>query len=178
MSSVRSAAPLAATIPSVRRLRAADAEAFHAIRLEGFARHPRDFRIATEDEAALGLDAVAARLEREYVVGGFRDDALLGIGGLTRYAGAKLDHKALLWGMYVREAARGTGLAGAIVDALLAEARRIGVERVLLTVAADNARARRLYERHGFTRYAVEPRSIWLGDERLDEALMAADLTR
>ena len=82
--------------------------------------------------------------------------------------------------MYVRESARGQGLADAIVSRLLEHARDRGVEIVQLTVMADNARARRFYERCGFTTYGVEPRAVKARDgERslyLDEALMAIRL--
>jgi RimJ/RimL family protein N-acetyltransferase len=161
---------------TIRRLLPEDAEAFRAVRLEGFARHPRLFRVAVEDEADQPLEAVAERLAREYVVGAYLDGTLVGVGGLTRYAGAKLRHKALLWGMYVREAARGRGAADGIIDALLARARADGLALVVLTVAADNARARRVYERWGFELYGVEPRAIREGDDYLDEALMAKRL--
>ena len=89
-------------------------------------------------------------------------------------------HKALLWGMYVREAARGQGLGDVIVAALLSHARARGVEIVQLTVVADNARARRLYVRHGFTTYGIEPCAVKVraGDAfiDLDEALMSLRL--
>lgn len=113
------------------------------------------------------------RLGSEYVVGGPVDGPLAGIGGLTRFTGTKLEHKALLWGMYVREEARGSGLADAIVEALLERARAEGIEMVVLTVAADNNRARRLYQRWGFALYGTEPRAVRVGDAHFDEALMA-----
>ena len=47
---------------------------------------------------------------------------------------------------------------------------------VILTVAAENARARRLYERWGFSVYGIEPRAIKLEDGYLDEALMVCPL--
>jgi RimJ/RimL family protein N-acetyltransferase len=96
----------------------------------------------------------------------------VGIGGWTRFAGEKLRHKGLLWGMYVRPAARGTGAASAIVHAIEDDARR-KVEMLLLTVAAPNERARRLYERHGFAAYGTEPRAVRAGDAYIDEVLMA-----
>ena len=160
-------------LPPVRRLTAQDAAAFHHLRLEGFARHPGQFRIAVADEQGLALGDVAARLDREYVVGGFRGPELVAIGGLSRFTGAKLRHKALLWGMYVREEARGAGLGDAIVARLLDHAVSEGIEIVLLTLAADNERARRLYERWGFVRYGTEPRAVKDGADYFDEALMA-----
>jgi RimJ/RimL family protein N-acetyltransferase len=162
--------------PRVRRLLPADAAAYHELRLEGFARHPLQFRIAPEDEAGRSLEAVAQRLATEYVVGGPVGGPLLGIGGLSRFVGAKLEHKGLLWGMYVREEARGTGLAGAIVEALLDRAADKGLESVVLTVAADNLPARRLYERSGFVVYGVEPRAAKVADAYFDEALMVCPI--
>jgi RimJ/RimL family protein N-acetyltransferase len=64
-------------------------------------------------------------------------------------------------------------LGDAIVARLLAYAKSEGIEMVVLTLAADNERARRLYERWGFVLYGTEPRSVKNGDDYFDEALMA-----
>ena len=157
---------------TVRRLTRGDAAAFHALRLESFARHPLQFRYAPGDEESLSLDAVAARLASEHVVGAFVDGALAGIGGFTRYAGAKLRHKGLLWGMYVRQEARGLGLGDRIVEAILEHARG-RVETLQLTVMAENGNAIRLYERWGFVRYGTEAAAVKVDGVYLDELLMA-----
>jgi ribosomal protein S18 acetylase RimI-like enzyme len=149
-----------------------DAAAYQALRLEGFVLHPLQFRVAPEDEESLPLQAVGERLAKAFVGGGFHDDELMGIGGLTRFEGAKLRHRALLWGMYVRERARGQGLADELMRMLLAEARSQGIAQVILTVAADNQRARGFYERWGFSVFGIEPRAIKVGHDFIDEALM------
>lgn len=41
---------------------------------------------------------------------------------------------------------------------------------MILTVAAENPRARRLYERWGFSIYGIEPRAVKVDDAYLDEA--------
>ncbi|MDJ0449151.1 GNAT family N-acetyltransferase [Methylocystis sp. JR02] len=161
---------------TIRRLLAADAEAFHHLRLEAFRLEPRCFRYAPQDEAGVGGAEKAARLERDFVVGYFAGDALAGAAGLTFFSGAKLGHKALLWGMYLRAAHRGSGAADRLMEALLEQARS-RVEIVMLTVVDENARAKRFYERWGFTTYGVEPHAAKLGDgDYLDEALMALRL--
>jgi len=134
--------------------------------------NPDLFRIAEEDEATISEQEVTERLTREHVVGAYVDGVLQGIGGLTRFAGTRLDHRALLWGMYVRPEARGAGAGDAIVGALLDEARRIGVRSVLLTVIAGNERAERLYRRWGFERYGVEPGAVRTASGYVDEVLM------
>ncbi|GAA3232288.1 GNAT family N-acetyltransferase [Dactylosporangium siamense] len=61
-------------------------------------------------------------------------------------------------GVYVRPEARGTGLAPALFEAALAWSWALPdpkIERVRLYVHEDNARARALYEKAGFTRTGV-----------------------
>src|SRR4051812_33543708 len=157
----------------IRRLAPADADAYRALRIEGFAAHPLEFRYSSGDEVALTLADAERRLAESFVAGVFAECELVGIGGWTRFAGEKLRHKGLLWGMYLRRSARGSGAASAIVRAIEADARR-EVEQLLLTVAAPNERARRLYERHGFVAYGTEPRAVRAGDAvYIDEVLMA-----
>jgi [ribosomal protein S18]-alanine N-acetyltransferase len=49
----------------------------------------------------------------------------------------------------------GNGIGSALLEALLAEAARRGCTEVFLEVRADNARAQRLYRRHGFTEIGI-----------------------
>jgi RimJ/RimL family protein N-acetyltransferase len=170
------AAASGATTWTARRLRAPDAAAYRELRLEGFTLHPRQFRVAPADERHLSLEAVGERLEGAFVAGGFDPGGLVGVAGLTRFDGAKLRHRGLLWGMYLRERGRGRGLADELMRMLLDEARSQGIEQVILTVAAENDRARRLYQRWGFAVYGIEPRAIRVDDDYLDEALMACAL--
>jgi ribosomal protein S18 acetylase RimI-like enzyme len=57
-----------------------------------------------------------------------------------------------LVGMWVAAHARGRGVADALVDAVVAESRSLGLRRVTLDVEAANARAIGFYERYGFVR--------------------------
>ena len=56
----------------------------------------------------------------------------------------------LLDQLYVTKAHHGAGIAKALMDWALDEARRRGAEELYLTVFTDNPRARRFYERYGF----------------------------
>ena len=128
--------------------------------------------MAPEEEQAIEPGAVADRLEGSFVAGAWQGDELVGIAGITRFEGAKLAHRALLWGMYVRPRARGARVGDALMRFLMDDARARGIEQVILTVAAENTRARRLYERWGFAIYGTEPRAIKLADGYMDELLM------
>ncbi len=143
------------------------------MRVEAFRQEPRAFRFAPEDEADVPIVDVRRRLLRDHVIGAFNEDRLVGIGGLAWSTGAKTRHRALLYGMYVDAAFRGTGAADEIMGGLLDEARA-RVEIVTLTVVSENTRARRFYERWGFRAYGVEERAAKIGEgDYLDEMLMA-----
>jgi RimJ/RimL family protein N-acetyltransferase len=153
------------------RLTSADVARFRAVRLEGLRSEPSGFRYSEAEDELIETSAWAARLERDFVVGAERDGEIVGVGGFSRFEGERLDHKGLIWGMYVRPDARGTGAADAIMRALIAHARE-HVRQLQLTVMADNARARAFYERHGFVHYATEPEAVRRGGAYHDEALM------
>lgn len=160
---------------TIARLGEADAAAYRALRAHGLAHAPDAFRVAPEDEAHVALDDDARTLRDAAVYGGSGEHRLLGIAGYRRFEGAKLRHRALLWGMYVHPDARGSGLADALVGRVIEHARA-EVRSLLLTVAADNGRAIRLYERHGFTIYGREPRAIRRDAGEVDEILMSCAL--
>ena len=65
-------------------------------------------------------------------------------------AGSALPRRAHISDLYVEESCRRAGVATALVADALALARARGLECVTLEVEADNAGARRLYEKLGF----------------------------
>jgi ribosomal protein S18 acetylase RimI-like enzyme len=158
----------------IRRLDAADAPAYRAIRLEGLARHPQSFGAAAEDEAPQPLAWFAERLAGSHVFGA-GEDTLLGVIGLRPQEAAKLRHKALIWGFYVRPEARGKRLGAALLAHAIAVARGM-VDELRLSVAPDNAAALRLYEAAGFKPYGREPRALRIDGRDFDEVLMALHL--
>lgn len=56
----------------------------------------------------------------------------------------------LLDQLYVLKEHHGTGIAGALMDWTIEEARRRGARSLYLTVFIENHRARRFYDRYGF----------------------------
>lgn len=154
------------------RLGPDDTTRFLALRQAMFEAEAHNFRGAGIDDDAIGLAAWRERLARDHVYAVVQDGEWIAIGGLTRLAGLKLDHKGLVWGMYALPSARGTGAAARILDALEEAARAMGLRQLQLTLMADNLRARRVYERHGYELYAIEPDSVRREDGYADEALM------
>jgi ribosomal protein S18 acetylase RimI-like enzyme len=73
------------------------------------------------------------------VFGGFEESALLGIAGFAVPPRAKKRHKGLLWGVYVREAARGRGLGRALVVQVIEHARAHVVQLHAAVVTTNHA---------------------------------------
>lgn len=79
------------------------------------------------------------------MVGAFRDNTMIGIGGVE-IDGAHAELKRC----YVVPEHRGTGVADAILAALIAEARTAGATVVRLETGIHQHAALRFYRRHGF----------------------------
>lgn len=76
----------------------------------------------------------------------WQSDAVLGCAALRRVDA----HTAEMKRVYLRPAARGTGLGRQLVQAVLTEARRLGYQRVCLDVLPEFTAAQALYRSLGF----------------------------
>jgi len=155
----------------IRRLERADAALYREIRLEALQNDPAAFGSTFERESAQPLSWFEAAIGRADIFGAFLDGKLAGIAGFSTREGSKQAHKGVLWAMYVRSTARGSGLGKLLVAAVLDHARG-RVEMVQLTVVSENAAAYRLYGAMGFVEYGYEKRALKQGGRYYDEFLM------
>jgi putative acetyltransferase len=112
--------------------------------------HLADMRATSPPESVHALDAEALAAPGTVFLTARDDDgALLGCGALAPLP----DGEAELKSMRTAPAARGRGVAAAVLQALVAVARARGERRVLLETGTQEffAPAVRLYLRHGFT---------------------------
>jgi ribosomal protein S18 acetylase RimI-like enzyme len=154
---------------------AADAALYRDIRLESLRANPEAFGSTFEIENAQTLSWFFDRLGTSTVLGAFCDTKLVAIVGFAIQEGQKRAHKGSLWGMYVRPGARGIGVGGRLVEAVLDLARQ-HVELIQLTVVQDNEQARRLYASLGFLDYGLEKNALKQDGRYYDEVLMAKNL--
>jgi len=160
----------------VRRLETSDAPNYRELRLESLKAHPEAFGSSWEYEADKPSSWWAERLETNTVFGGWVNSSpLVGVAGFQVHGAAKMRHKGVLWGMYVRQEARGTGLAPVLLQRVVEHASTL-VEEVCLGVVTANAAACRLYRAAGFKEYGLERRSLKVGSDYYDQMLMALPL--
>lgn len=160
-----------------RNLVPADAPAFRDLRLEALSLHPEAFGSSYEEEAALTLETIRARIPASgpnAICGAFADDGLAGMAGFAVYDRAKAAHKGLLWGVYVRPDRRGQGLGRELVRRVIDHASR-HVIVLEAAVGLANGSARRTYHALGFRPYGIERKALRVGDVFHDEELLFID---
>jgi ribosomal protein S18 acetylase RimI-like enzyme len=162
---------------NIRLLTAADADAFWHLRLEALRNDSPAFADSTEEHLSTTVEMAREKLAaadpaRDFVVGRFEDGNLIGTAGFFRRANNKERHKGHIWGVYVRPESRGKGVASQLMQEIVRRARAMdGIEQITL-VASANLPAQRLYKSLGFESYGVEPHSLKIGTEYVDDVLM------
>ncbi len=167
------------TTATIRPLTAEDAPAYRSLRLSALAETPEAFGASHDEEAAQLLAWFAARITPQppsRIYGAFQEDALIGMAGFLAYGGEKKRHIGLLWGVYVAPAGRGSGIATALVAAVIAHARE-HVRMLHADVGVDNHPAQRLYEGLGFRSYGIQPKALCIDGVFHDETMLALDFT-
>ncbi len=161
----------------LRLLTPDDADAFWHLRLEALRNDPASFADSAEEHLTTTVAAARDRLSKNdpvsnFIVGVFEDGQLTATAGFYSYAHNKERHKGHIWGVYVRPESRGKGVASALMKEIVRRARAIGGLEQITLVASANLPAQRLYKALGFESYGVEPHSLKIGNEYVNDVLM------
>lgn len=96
-----------------------------------------------------------------FVLGAFEDGKPVGMLNFNHQLGEKFQHKGDIGAIYVIPEQRGKGIAKALIEAALEQARAINeLEVISLSVNNDNAAAKQVYESCGFKGYGIEPKGL------------------
>lgn len=168
----------------VRPLEIDDFPSFLDIQREALVQAPEVFGSDYDWFEGLSILSKEQRYERylnypyQYMLGAVDDSGrIIAMIGYSGNDTSKLRHKGRIWGLYVRNDARGKGLATTLVKTVLDTAREVvGVEQVQLAVSTQNTATYGLYLRLGFTVYGTEVGAMKIGDSYVDEYLMSKHL--
>jgi ribosomal protein S18 acetylase RimI-like enzyme len=157
-----------------------DAQALWDLRMLALETDPWSFVDSPEELRAISVEEFATRLRfdhaESFIVGAFEQHTAVGMVGCYQEVPLKRRHKAWIWGVFVKPAARGRGIAKALMQAAIDRAKTIdGLDMVMLTVAVDQPAPRSLYESLGFRSIGVEPKGIKIGNQHHDEEHMVLE---
>jgi ribosomal protein S18 acetylase RimI-like enzyme len=161
----------------IRLLTTDDAEAWWHMRLEALQNDPTSFADSAEEHQNTTIETARKRLsastpDGNFVLGMFEDGKLAATAGFHRRQHNKENHKGHIWGVYVRPESRGKGVARALMEEVVRRARLMpGLEQITLVVST-HIPARQLYLSLGFQSYGIEPRSLKVGNNYVDDELM------
>ena len=136
-------------VVAVDRLVADDWQSYRAIRLAMLQESPSAFGSTHDEAASFDEQLWKQRLTENVVLLARVGSTTAGSAMYSEY-GVTDSGDCSLFGMWVDPAFRRTGVAQAVVHAVVAQARSAGRRRVILHVMGDNHAARSLYEREGF----------------------------
>jgi GNAT superfamily N-acetyltransferase len=155
----------------VRRLTEDDWATLRALRIAALTDAPDAFGSNLERELAFDEETWRARLKQtaRVTIVMEKDGEPIGLAG-----GVQEGHEAELVSMWVAPAARGKGVAAALIGAVLAWAAGAGCRRISLWVTAGNDPAYALYLAQGFT--PTGEREPLPDRPRLEELRMRRDL--
>lgn len=147
-----------------------DWPAVKELRLRALADSPQSFGSSLDRESAFRPDDWRALVDRGRWFRAIAGDASIGIA-----AGLPLSRdEAHLMSFWVDPASRGTGVATALLEAVVEWARSTGVAKLTLWVADESPAARRFYTRMGFA--GTGRRQPLPSNPHIGEELMSIDL--
>lgn len=163
---------------NIKRLLKEDLDSFFKLRLESLLNSPTAFLSSYKEEKSLGTvlyeNSFTQNKVNNLILGAFVDDQLIGFVGVYQEEKEKTNHKANIWGMYVRPSYRKQGIGKALMDSILTHIKNNMDSQIIhISVEATNQSAKKLYESYGFKIWGIEPKAMKIKGEFYDELHMA-----
>ncbi|MEL6419669.1 MAG: GNAT family N-acetyltransferase [Pseudomonadota bacterium] len=161
----------------VRMLGPDDAKIWRDLRIEGIRNYPGAFLTSLDEAKAQSVEKIEIGLARKGTFAAFQDNEPVGIASILPLTNrTRTRHRAEIGAFYVRPVAQGSGVADALMLAMIDFARVEGIWQLELFVAETNTRGTRFYERHGFVREGRLPNAILDGDATEHDMFYVRDL--
>jgi ribosomal protein S18 acetylase RimI-like enzyme len=142
----------------VRLLDKNDWLAYKTLRLEALQQHPEAFGPSVDEESKWSDANFKKRLTTCVMFGAFVNHRLVGCAGYYIIPLFKMSHRGEIFFMYTDIGCRQTGVADALLNAVILHAKH-RVIQLHLEVSTINLVAKRLYAKNGFKIYGTVPRS-------------------
>ncbi len=112
--------------------------------------------------------------QESFIMGAFDGEELVGMVGFLKLEKIKIQHKGIIWGMFVKSDRQGRGIGSELMKKLLEKAAQIDhLLKINLDVNAENQAAIHLYEKMGFISFGREKNALFVNNKMYDTILMS-----
>lgn len=154
----------------IRRILTKDAQQYKNLRERALETDPEAFLLTPVEEEKLNIADIAYMLEKDYILGIFEEDKLIGAIRLIEQEPIKFKHIGIVGGLYVVPSHRKQGYGYKILEKLLTYARSTGKFYALqLKVVTTNFAAIKLYESFDFKCWATEKNALKVDKKHTDQ---------
>jgi RimJ/RimL family protein N-acetyltransferase len=160
----------------IKQLNKNDWREWKEIRLEALKKSPDSFLSSFEEENKTPDNMWAEQLENSIKFGYFINDEIVGCSGLSIEKATKISHTATLFGMYVKDGFRGSGVGLALVNFVKNYAKENHIKHLYLGCNAENRGAVKLYKKCGFKVYGTRPDYTKIDNKFYDDLTMMCEL--
>lgn len=149
-----------------------DLDAFQKLRLRACKEEPVAFTESYEELLNAAPEGFARYFKNGWIAGTFEGDVLVGMAGLYKNTQEKIAHKGTVWGVYCAPEIRGKGASRNMLQLLLEEAQRDGLEIIHLSTDAQNKTTVGLYQSMGFVPWGVDEHFAKVSGRYVHEVMM------
>lgn len=163
----------------IRKLEPRDAIAFASLRLDATKANPECFCSSINELQKTTVDYFAKEIEQRHqltnnlVIGYFQQNKLVGTIGVEQLHGDLRKHKSRIWGLMVLPECRRQGVARALCETAIDQAKAFGADKLGLELTGEAVAALQLYRSLGFRIETIEPMALKLEGRYMDEIRMA-----
>ena len=159
-----------------RTLNPKDYPAYDALRGMSLDAVPEAFGSTNQEEIPHRKSRFESNVNHQYsfIMGAFDGGELLGMVGFLRFEKIKMQHRGIIWGMFVKPEIQGRGIGSKLMKNTLEKATQIdGLQKINLDVNAENPAAIRLYEKMGFIAFGTDKNALLVDGKMYDVVMMS-----
>ena len=160
----------------IKQLNKNDWREWKEIRLEALKKSPDSFVSSFEEEDKTPDNMWAEQLENSIKFGYFINNEIVGCSGLLIEKATKISHTGSLFGMYVKDGVRGSGVGFDLVNFVKNYAKENHIKHLYLGCNAENLGAVKLYKKCGFKIYGTRPDYTKIDNKFYDDLTMMCEL--
>lgn len=166
---------------NTRLLVSDDSKAFYKVRLsalelfpEAFGTGADSFRNATDEQVK---DVLTKNTQNDFTVGAFFNKELIGVVSFKREPKASVNHKATVWGFFVKPDFQNKGVGKSLLEKLIALSKQISdIDYLRAIVTVSDINAGHVFSSVGFIEYGLEKNGIKQGLRYFDQSFMQLNL--